>query len=146
MPLLFQPTLESLLREPALLTRLVEDKHLLANLTEAFSATSYGMKNIKKIVCSQLGVAPGDQLADTMFNLRAKPLVQELKSNFAELGYTPELGPPAADSVNHNAVEASGRQHSGVCEGVSYVDDIIETVVLPSQVPVDLAPAVSSHT
>jgi hypothetical protein len=68
-PLAFQGALEQLLAQPSLLQQLLLDKHLISSITEAFSGTWYTMKHSNSAVQTKLGVAPGDQLADVMYNL-----------------------------------------------------------------------------
>ena len=60
-PLLFQPALEKLLKQPTLLEVKVDDKHLLSNVSDACPATCYSMPNTDKVVLTKLGVSAGDQ-------------------------------------------------------------------------------------
>ena len=67
-PIQFQSALETLLQQPAMLHNVLADKHLLSSVTEAFSSTWYSMHHTQSVVQARLGVAPGDQLADVVYN------------------------------------------------------------------------------
>ena len=61
---------------------LLQDKHLLASVTEAFTETWYTVHHSGKAVQTRLGVAPGDQLADVIYNLSILPLIIALAKSF----------------------------------------------------------------
>ena len=130
-PLLFQSALESLFRQPALLDVKVDDKLLLSNVSEAFSATCYSMRNTHKFALAKLGVSPGDQLSDVVYNPSARPMIDELNAGTSELGYAPDIISQGQPRATVRAAAVMGIDLTAKCSGVSYVDDLAKTAILP---------------
>ena len=83
------------------------------------------------MVQTRLRVAPGDQLADVVYNLSVLPLVKGIAQEFQALGYALVLGD--VQGCTSLARETLSRTIDDAGHGASYVDDIMT----PAQIPAD---------
>ena len=76
-PLLFQQPLLTLMQQPAIIPDLTDNDHLVSNLAEAYTKAWFMVKGTDEVAYSRLGVPPGDQLADHMYNISVRLMIAD---------------------------------------------------------------------
>ena len=67
-----------MMQQPGHIPELVQDELLVANLTEAYATSWFVVKGTNEVAQSRLGVSPGDQLADLMYNINVRSILVQM--------------------------------------------------------------------
>ena len=82
----FIEPLQQLISDTSTLERLVQDKHLLAMLSESQRIPWFQVQGNASIACTKTGSGPGGPLADLMYNLAMLPVIQHIDKQMTEQG------------------------------------------------------------
>ena len=126
-PVLFQQPLSALLQQSGIIPSIVDDKHLIANLSETYAKPWFTVNGCQQVALSRLGVSPGDQLADLMYNISVEPMLDLMSLQKVQKNCMPEiLSNHGTTPASAAALQCAPPDHKREVSGVSYVDGTLD--------------------
>ena len=114
-PEALQPALKQLMEGQPLLKTAIDDRHLLHQITDAYTDTWFTVRQASSCAVAKTGTRPGDNMATDLFNIIFAPVIQLIEQDIhtAGLGWQQD-----------HSDEAFGQSDAVQDATTSFVDDL----------------------